>query len=102
GAGWSGLTPTRFPIRGSRRYRSGLGSSRSTFNHNQMPADSRHAIPHSVSVQSPTGTRHWVLVFASSLAVITFIDRVCMSQTKLSIAAELKLSDVQMGWVFSA
>jgi MFS family permease len=50
----------------------------------------------------PTGTRHWLLVFASSLAVITFIDRVLMSQTKLSIATDLKLSDVEMGTIFSA
>ena len=52
--------------------------------------------------QPPSGARHWLLVFASTLAVITFVDRVCMSQTKLSIAADLHLSDLQMGWVFSA
>src|SRR3954470_13806678 len=70
-----------------------------------MPLESRSASPSSPSVPAnmrPTSTRHWVLVFASTLAVITFIDRVCMSQSKLSIAAELHLSDVQMGWVFSA
>ncbi|HVS52876.1 MAG TPA: MFS transporter [Opitutaceae bacterium] len=52
--------------------------------------------------QPPTGARHWLLAFASALAVITFIDRVLMSQTKLSIATDLKLTDVQMGTIFSA
>ena len=50
----------------------------------------------------PTGTRHWVLVFAATLAVITFVDRVCMSQAKPYITADLGLSSQQMGWVFSA
>ena len=50
----------------------------------------------------PTHARHWVLVFAVTLAVITYIDRVCMSQAKVSIAADLKLTTVQMGYVFAA
>ena len=50
----------------------------------------------------PTRTRHWVLLFAATLAVITYIDRVCMSQAKASIAADLGLSSVQMGYVFAA
>ena len=49
----------------------------------------------------PTHTRHWVLVFAATLSVITYIDRVCISQAKGSIATELGLSDVQMGYVFA-
>jgi MFS family permease len=50
----------------------------------------------------PTRARHWVLLFAASLAVITYIDRVCMSQAKVSIAADLHLSSVQMGYIFAA
>ena len=50
----------------------------------------------------PTQARHWVLVFAASLAVITYVDRVCMSQAKVAIAADLGLSSVQMGYVFAA
>jgi len=50
----------------------------------------------------PTGARHWVLVFAATLAVITFVDRVCMSQAKPYITADLGLSSQQMGLVFSA
>jgi MFS family permease len=51
--------------------------------------------------QGPTHARHWVLVFAATLAVIIYIDRVCLAQAKLSVAVDLHLSDVQMGWVFS-
>jgi MFS family permease len=50
----------------------------------------------------PTGARHWVPVFAAVLAVIIYVDRVCMSQAKAFVAADLNLSNVQMGYVFSA
>jgi MFS family permease len=50
----------------------------------------------------PTHTRHWVLAFAAALAVITYIDRVCMSQAKPYITTDLALTSQQMGWVFSA
>ena len=43
-----------------------------------------------------------MLVFAATLAVITYIDRVCMSKAKDPIATELSLSSVQMGYVFAA
>jgi len=43
-----------------------------------------------------------VLVFAATLAIITYIDRVCMSQAKGPVAADLGLSSVEMGYVFSA
>ncbi len=49
----------------------------------------------------PTRARHWVLAFAATLALITYIDRVCMAQAKGSVAADLHLSDYQMGLVFS-
>ena len=49
----------------------------------------------------PTRTRHWVLAFAATLALITYVDRVCMAQAKGSVAADLGLSDYQMGLVFS-
>ncbi len=32
------------------------------------------------SAQRPTRTRYWVIVFAVTLAMITYIDRVCISQ----------------------
>ncbi|HUI57259.1 MAG TPA: MFS transporter [Bryobacteraceae bacterium] len=50
----------------------------------------------------PTRVRYWVVVFAISLAVITYIDRVCISSAAPSMQNDLGLSDVQMGWVFGA
>jgi MFS family permease len=49
-----------------------------------------------------TRARHWVLVFAATLSVITYIDRVCISKFSTPIQKDLGLSDVQMGWVFAA
>lgn len=50
----------------------------------------------------PTRVRYWVIVFAVTLAVITYIDRVCISQAAPSIQAELGFTAEQMGWAFSA
>lgn len=52
--------------------------------------------------QRPTRTRYWVIVFAIALAVIQYIDRVCISQAAPSISKDLKLTKEQMGWVFGA
>jgi len=54
------------------------------------------------SHRPPTHARHWVVAIAGALAVITFVDRTCMSQAKVSIAADLGLTSVQMGYVFAA
>ncbi len=43
-----------------------------------------------------------MLAFAATLAVITYTDRVCVSRTKGSIAADVGLSSVPMGYVFAA
>jgi MFS family permease len=37
-----------------------------------------------------------------TLAVITYIDRVCISQAAPSIRADLGLSAIEMGWAFTA
>jgi MFS family permease len=50
----------------------------------------------------PTRARHVVMAFMVVLAVITYVDRVCISQAAGQIRADLGLSDTQMGWVFSA
>ena len=50
----------------------------------------------------PTQARQWVIVFAVTLAVITYIDRVCISQAAPVMQRELRLSDKQMALVFSA
>src|SRR5688500_5592981 len=55
-----------------------------------------------IAAQRPSRTRYWVIVFAITLAVIQYIDRVCISQAAPSIQRDLRLDDVQMGWVFSA
>ena len=49
-----------------------------------------------------THTRHWVIVFAIVLAVIQYIDRVCISQAMPDIARDLRLTDAQKGAIFSA
>lgn len=63
--------------------------------------------PGLVSTASPAGTapthaRYWIVVFAVALAVIQYIDRVCISQAAPAIAGDLRLSPQQMGYVFSA
>jgi len=45
----------------------------------------------------PTRVRYWVIVFAVTLAVITYIDRVCMASANPSIRHDLNLSYDQMG-----
>ena len=52
--------------------------------------------------QRPTHARHNVIVFAVTLAIITYIDRVCISQAAPSIRRDLHLSPVQMGFAFAA
>ncbi len=50
----------------------------------------------------PSQARQWVIVFAVTLAIITYIDRVCISQAAPEIRRELGLSKEQMAWVFAA
>jgi sugar phosphate permease len=52
--------------------------------------------------ERPTRVRYWVIFFAVTLAVITYIDRVCISQAAPLITRDLGLSTVQMGWALSA
>src|SRR5215472_15474493 len=53
-----------------------------------------------VRVERPTRVRYWVIVFAVSLAVITYIDRVCISFAAPAIRDELGLTAKELGWVF--
>lgn len=50
----------------------------------------------------PTCVRYWVIVFAVTLSVITYIDRVCISQAAPAMSKDLGFSTKQMGWAFSA
>ncbi|HVN79154.1 MAG TPA: MFS transporter, partial [Terriglobia bacterium] len=49
-----------------------------------------------------THTRYWVVIFAVTLAVITYIDRVCISQAAPLMTRDLGLSAVEKGYIFSA
>ena len=50
----------------------------------------------------PTRARHTAVGFIIVLAIITYIDRVCISQAAPLIRRDLALTETQMGWVFSA
>lgn len=50
----------------------------------------------------PSRARHTMLGYMIVLAIITYIDRVCISQAAPTIRAELGFTEAQMGWVFSA
>jgi ACS family glucarate transporter-like MFS transporter len=49
-----------------------------------------------------TRTRYWVVVFALSLAMIMYIQRVAISAAAPYITKEFNLTNTEMGWVFSA
>ncbi len=50
--------------------------------------------------ERPTRVRYWVIVFAVSLAVVTYIDRVSISRAAPDIMKDIGLDSAQMGWVF--
>jgi MFS family permease len=57
------------------------------------------AAPASVGV-APTGARHIVVLFAVTLGLICYTDRVVIAQAATNIEKDLGLSRIQMGWVF--
>jgi ACS family glucarate transporter-like MFS transporter len=59
-------------------------------------------MPAQIPFQRPTRVRYWVIVFAVTLAVVTYIDRVSISFAEKSIREDLGLTKVQMGWAFTA
>jgi MFS family permease len=52
--------------------------------------------------ERPTRARHVVLALSLLAMAIAYLDRVCISTAAPAIKAELRLSDAQMGYVFSA
>lgn len=52
--------------------------------------------------QAPTRARHWVVVFAVTLAILAYIDRVAISQAAPLISKDLGFSKQEMGYIFSA
>lgn len=66
-----------------------------------MPTPSTaQQVSRSVQTQA-SHARHTTVVFAMVLAIITYIDRVCISQAAPLISADLGLTKVQMAWAFS-
>src|SRR5258708_7642409 len=62
---------------------------------------SQHTL--SATTRVKAGPLRWVVVASVFvLAFITIVDRVCISAAKRDMAAELRISDVQFGWVFGA
>src|SRR5687767_12325224 len=50
----------------------------------------------------PGTVRYKVVFFAVMLAMVTYLDRVCISVLAPSIMKDLDLTPIQMSWVFSA
>jgi len=56
----------------------------------------------SIAAERPTRARSWVVVFGVTLAILSFVDRVCISQAAPLISKDLNLDKTQIGAVFSA
>ena len=52
------------------------------------------------NTQRPTGTRHVVVAFMVTLAMVTYLDRACIGVMAPKISAEFGLDEGQMSWVF--
>src|SRR5436305_14356886 len=55
-----------------------------------------------IELETPTRVRYGVLGFACSLAMITYLDRVCFGTVAPYIQSEFGLSDEQKGLLFTA
>jgi MFS family permease len=55
-----------------------------------------------MSQSPPTQARRVVLFFAVTLAIITYVDRVCISQAAPTMQEDLGLTKIQMGYAFTA
>lgn len=60
------------------------------------------AVPTTAAVANPTRARYRVFSLLFVLASLTYIDRLCISVAAPAISAEFNLSNVQMGYIFSA
>jgi MFS transporter, ACS family, glucarate transporter len=52
--------------------------------------------------ERPTRARYVVLAFLCTLALLLYVDRVCIGQAAASIERDLSLSKTQMAWIFNA
>lgn len=55
-----------------------------------------------MSQSPPSQARRVVLFFAVTLAIITYVDRVCISQAAPTMQEDLGLTKIQMGYAFTA
>ena len=62
------------------------------------------ARPHFIFMTNPppSQARRVVLFFAVTLAIITYVDRVCISQAAPTMQEDLGLTKIQMGYAFAA
>lgn len=65
-----------------------------------MPAP--HLTPGPSAESAPTRVRHGVLGFTLALTAVAYLDRVCIATAAPAMKADLRLTDAQMGYVFSA
>jgi MFS family permease len=55
-----------------------------------------------VNRQKPTRKRYWVVVFALTLAILSYIDRVCLSVAAPRVKEALNLTEQERGAIFAA
>lgn len=55
-----------------------------------------------IALDKPTHARYWVIVFAVTLAILSYVSRVCVSQAAPEMKVDLHLTDSQMGQIFGA
>jgi len=53
-------------------------------------------------IQVASKTRYWVVAFAVTLAMVQYVDRICISKAMGNVKAELGLTKEQIGYVFGA
>src|SRR5262249_35146272 len=50
----------------------------------------------------PPFVRYWVVLLATVMAVLLYLDRICLSFTERYMKADLGLDDQQISWLLSA
>ena len=66
-----------------------------------VPASPDVARPVPPDGMRPTRARDIAVIYTIVLAIITYVDRVCISMAAPSIQRDLGLTPIQMGWAFS-
>src|SRR5919199_1410161 len=56
---------------------------------------------HPLTSVRPTRVRYVITAYAMVLAIVTYLDRVCISQAAPAITHDLGLTRVEMGWALS-